>query len=73
MHIRGVLKVDIESAKVDIEKCLANIDEPVRPKTSMHVIALFEECGKGIIFGRSIVEKIAGLKSSRASEIINIM
>lgn len=80
MHISGLLKVDIDSAKsdidsskVDIEKLLANIDELVRTKTSMHIIALFEECGKDTIFGRSIVEKITGLKSSRASEIINLM
>lgn len=73
MHISGLLKVDIESSKADIEKWLANIDESVRTKTSMHVIALFEECGKNTIFGRSIVEKITGLKSSRASEIINLM
>ena len=80
MHISGLLKADIEDKKadiedkkVDIEKYLANIDESVRVKTSMHIIAIFEECGKNAIFGRSIVEKITGLKSSRASEIINLM
>lgn len=65
--------MDIESAKADIEKSLANIDESIRSKTSMHIIALFEEDGKDTIFGRSMVEKITGLKSSRASEIINLM
>ncbi len=57
--------MDIESskaAKADIEKWLTNIDESVRTKTSMHVIALFEECGKDTIFGRSIVEKITDTK-----------
>lgn len=80
MHISGLLKVDIgegkvdiDSAKVDIEKRLANIDESVRTKTLMHIIALFEECGKDTIFGRSIVEQTTGLKSSRASEIIKLM
>ena len=80
MHISGLLKVDIEEGKVDIdgakadiEKCLTNIDEVIRDKTSMHIIALYEECGKDTIFGRSIVEQITGLKSSRASEIINLM
>ena len=80
MHISGFLKVDIEEGKVDIdstkadiEKRLANIDEVIRNKTSMHIIALYEECGKDTIFGRSIVEQITGLKSSRASEIINLM
>ena len=80
MHISGLLKadiqntkVDIETAKADIEKRLANIDEVIRNKTSMHIIALYEECGKDTIFGRSVVEMVIGLKSSRASEIINLM
>ena len=80
MHISGLLKadiqntkVDIETAKADIEKRLANIDEVIRNKTSMHIIALYEECGKDTIFGRSVVEKVTGLKSSRASEIISLM
>ena len=44
MHISGLLKVDIEEGKADIEKCLANIDEVIRDKTSMHIIALYEGC-----------------------------
>ena len=39
----------------------------------MHVVALFEKCGRDTIFGRSIVEQVTGLKSSRALEIINLM
>ena len=66
MHISGLLKPDIE-------KCLANIDESVRNKTVMYVATLFEKCGRDTIFGRSIVEQVTGLKSSRASEIINLM
>ena len=80
MHISGLLKSDIEDTKPDIEdtksdieKCLANIDESVRNKTVMHVVALFEKCGRDTIFGRSVVEQVTGLKSSRASEIINLM
>ena len=80
MHISGLLKSDIEDTKSDIEdtksdieKCLANIDESVRNKTAMHVVTLFEKCGRDTIFGRSIVEQVTGLKSSRASEIINLM
>ena len=80
MHISGLLKPDIEYTKSDIEytksdieKCLANIDESVRNKTVMHVATLFEKCGRDTIFGRSIVEQVTGLKSSRASEIINLM
>ncbi|MCQ2497040.1 MAG: Fic family protein [Lachnospiraceae bacterium] len=80
MHISGLLKADIQSTKVDIkipkadiEKRLSNIDAVIRNKTSMHIIALYEECGKDRIFGRSVVEQVTGLKSSRASEIINLM
>ena len=70
---------DLEKAKARLHIveglliALANIDEVIRDKTSMHIIALYEECGKDTIFGRSIVEQITGLKSSRASEIINLM
>ena len=37
------------------------------------MIALYEECGKDNIFGRSSVEKVTGLKATRASEIIKLM
>ncbi len=40
---------------------------------SMHVVDIFEECGRDSIFGRSIVEQVTGLKASRASEIINLI
>lgn len=80
MHISRLLKADIEDAKaniedakVDIEKLLMNIDEGIKSKTVMHVISLYEECGKDNIFGRSFVEKVTGLKSTRASEIIKLM
>ncbi len=49
------------------------VDTAIRNKTVMHVVALFEKCGRDTIFGRSIVEQVTGLKSSRASEIINLM
>lgn len=80
MHISGLLKADIEDIKADIEdtkanieKLLVNMDEGMKGKTVMHMIALYEECGKDTIFGRSFVEKVTGLKSTRASEIIKLM
>jgi len=80
MHISGLLKADIEDSKADIEDSkadiearLANIDDPLRNKTLKHVVALFEKCGRDSLFGRSVVEQVTGLKSSRASEIINLM
>ena len=79
LHISGLLKADIETKKADIEtkkadieKLLMNVDESVRNKTIIHVITLYEEC-RDNIFGRSIVEDVTGLKSSRASEIIKLM
>lgn len=72
LHISGLLKVDIETKKADIEKLLMNVDESVRNKTIIYVITLYEEC-RDNIFGRSIVEDVTGLKSSRASEIIKLM
>ena len=80
MHISGLLKADIgdekadiEDEKANIEKLLVNIDEGIKSKTVMHVIALYEECGKDNIFGRSFVERVTGLKATRASEIIKLM
>ena len=84
MHISGLLnmdsktdietaKADIETAKADIEKKLSNIDENYKNKTMDHVLALYNECGKVKFFGRAVVEKITGLKSTRASEIIKIL
>lgn len=66
-------KANIEDSKVNIERLLVNIDDGIKCKTIMHVIALYEECGRDNIFGRSFVEKVTGLKSTRASEIIKFM
>ena len=66
-------KADIETAKADIEKKLSNIDEKYKNKTLDHVLALYNECGKVKFFGRAVVEKLTGLKSTRASEIIKIL
>lgn len=73
MHISGSLKADIENTKADIEKILTNIDDVIENKTVMHVTALYEECGRNNVFGHSGVERITGLKSTRASEIIKLM
>ncbi len=66
MHISGSLKADIENT-------LTNIDDVIENKTVMHVTALYEECGRNNVFGRFGVERITGLKSTRASEIIKLM
>lgn len=66
-------KANIEDSKANIERLLVNIDDGIKCKTIMHVIALYEECGRDNIFGRSFVEKVTDLKSTRASEIIKLM
>lgn len=81
MHIMGMLKeADIENAEVDIEKAKADIRNKllsfsgiISEKTINHVIELFAKSGKEEYFGRTIVENITGLKSSRASELIKLL
>lgn len=60
MHISSVSKPDIGKL-------------PAGNKTAMHAAALFRECGREMIFGRSVVEQVTGLGSSRASEIIKLL
>lgn len=84
MHISGILnndvKADIETAKADIESAKADIEEKMRAfmpqiseKTLSYIFALYDECGKEKVFGRSFVEEITGLKSTRASELLKSM
>ncbi len=86
MHISGMFdyfkKADIQDRKVDIEDkkadigmkdiygdCLADMTE----KTVSHLQKLFNACREQKIFGRSDVENITGLKSSRASALIKVL
>ena len=88
MHISGRFeKVDIESAKADIESAEADIEnkkadirnrllsfsDMISEKTIDHALELFSKCGKKEYFGRTIVEDIIGLKSTRASELIKLL
>ncbi len=84
MHISGkfvdlkkadieVRKANIEKIKADIEFKLAKIDESVILKTKEHILKLYDECGSNDFWGRSTVESITGLKSTRASELIKLM
>ena len=84
MHINGAFiditkadiqngKANIESEKADIRERLANIDDGLKNKTILHILALYDECGKDKIFGRTIVEKVTGLKSTRSSELLKIL
>ncbi len=77
MHISGkftdTLKADIAPQKADIKERIANIDDAVTEKTREHILKLYGEFGNKNFFGRSDVEKITGLKSTRASELIKLM
>ena len=73
-------KADIESAKADIESAKANIrnklltfSDTISEKTVKQSVKLFLRCEKEEYFGRTIVEEITGLKSTRASELIKIL
>ena len=73
-------KVDIENAKVDIEDVEADIrnrllsfSDMISEKTIHYALELFSKCGKEEYFGRTIVEDITGLKSTRASELIKLL
>ena len=83
MHLSGKLsptkvdiettKVDIETTKVDIESILLNSNETINIKTVSHIMTLYEKCGKENFFGRTTVEEVTGVKSSRASQIIKLL
>lgn len=84
MHISGAfdakpkadiqsIKPDIDRTKADIQRKLSDIGNGVRGKTISHVLALYDECGKDKIFGRTVVEVVTGLKKSRSSELLKIL
>ena len=88
MHISGRFKeTDFEGAKADIENAEADIESQkadirnkllafsdiISEKTINHTFELFSKCGKEEYFGRTIVEDITGLKSTRASELIKLL
>ena len=88
MHISGMFEeADIESAKADIRSAEADIEnqkadirnrllsfsDMISEKTIDHALELFSKCGKKEYFGRTIVEEITGLKSTRASELIKLL
>ena len=88
MHISGMFeKADIESSKANVEDVEADIEtqkadirnrllsfsDAISEKTIHYVIELFSKCGKKEYFGRTIVEDITGLKSTRASELIKLL
>ena len=84
MHISGIfeitLKTNIKSGKSDIEETKVNIQKKIKAympkiskKTMNHIILMYEKYGNDSIFGRSNVEEVIGLKSTRASELLKML
>ncbi|MGN0343704.1 MAG: Fic family protein [Lachnospiraceae bacterium] len=84
MHISGMFdmkaKADIEDQKPDIEEAKANIHNKmenfmpeVSKKTIDHIMLIYDQYGNETFFGRSNVEAITGLKSTRASELLKLL
>ena len=69
----GEEKADIGEEKADIAIKIANIDEAINSKTRSNILALYQYCGKETIFGRTVVESVTGLKSTRASEVLQLL
>ena len=69
----GNTEADIESQKADIRNKLLAFSDMISDKTINHTFELFSKCGKEEYFGRTIVEDITGLKSTRASELIKLL
>ncbi len=74
LHISGLPnkeKVDIQSAKVDIESALSAKGSDFTVKTTVHIHRLFEKFGFDGVFGRSAVMELLELKSSGASKLLS--
>lgn len=69
----GNTEADIESQKANIRNKLLAFSDMISEKTINHTFELFSKCGKEEYFGRTIVEDITGLKSTRASELIKLL
>ena len=69
----GNMEADIESKKADIRNKLLAFSDMISEKTINHTFELFSICGIEEYFGRTIVEDITGLKSTRASELIKLL
>ena len=77
MHVSGIFskgeKADIQEEKADIHKKIKQRLPQITEKTLNKIILLWEKCGVTEVFGRSTVETVTGLKSSRASELLKLL
>lgn len=70
MHVSGKFN---NLQKADIAIKIANINEAINSKTRSNILALYQYCGKETFFGRTVVESVTGLKSTRASEVLQLL
>lgn len=73
IHIFAEGKADIGEEKADIAIKIANIDEAINSKTRSNILALYQHCGKETFFGRTVVESVTGLRSTRPSEVLQLL
>lgn len=66
-------KANIENVEADIRNRLLSFSDVISEKAMNYALELFSKCGKEEYFGRTIVEAITGLKSTRASELIKLL
>lgn len=66
-------KANIDNQKANIENKLMNIGNSINISTRINIVKIFNNVKDKEYFGRSLVEEITGLKSTRASEIIKLL
>lgn len=77
LHISGAFKVsekvNVEKEKANIGMEKENIEDMFTPKTAAYVRELLEAFDSQTFFGRSDVQRVLGLKSTRSSALIRRM
>lgn len=77
MHISGAFKkiekANIGTEKVNIGTEKVNIEDVFTEKTASHIQILREKLGQQVVFGRSDVQNVLGLKPTRSSALLREM
>ncbi len=79
MHVSGIYgndeKPDIEDEKpdIDVSQIYANIPNDFSAKTVEHIGQMYVAYGKKNVFGRSDVQSVTGLGTSRTSELLKVL
>lgn len=73
--LRIIKKADIGEGKADIDslKEYGNLLLPFSAKIIAHVRKMYETFGREIVFGRTDVQAVTGLKHTRASELLSVL